>query len=154
MKEKIKIDKSILFLSEKGYYNGELTIWGNKINADLEVWENNEFITKIMENISWINNNKHTILEKFLEKANHYIDSFNDMIRKNNNENHSYITLEEFKTSISIDYLSVYIRGNTVWSVMELIGEPDYLLGQREQVKINENYEVEYLGSTEDNIKH
>gem|GEM_PF-6607779 len=55
MKEKIKIDKSILFLSEKGYYNGELTIWGNKINADLEVWENNEFITKIMENISWIN---------------------------------------------------------------------------------------------------
>lgn len=146
MNTKINIGKNILHMCGDGIFNGKLEIWGKMINANLELKDGCENTSHILKIIQWINSNKEFILESISFKFSHYINIYNSMVNKQQDESKRCISEEILKKALYVNYISIYIKSEMFWSTIELASNPDYLLGTRELFKIDCCYNLTYLG--------
>ncbi|MGP1504206.1 MAG: hypothetical protein ACTTIR_01105 [Eggerthia catenaformis] len=147
MKKRILIEGNEFVLDKNGDYIGELIVWRRKTKVFLDLDENtDDVMDKASEKIKWLNNNRKSIINAFVEENDHLVDIVNNMIKNGGFKADKQISMDDFKSSLFVNNVCIYIRGRNSEFTLDLDAHPDYLFGHLACMEINSQYEVEFGG--------
>ena len=142
----LKIKNNIFTLSEDKEYIGHLSIWNKE--TEVHFWGNinKEYEKNLIEKLVWLEENRVSIVDKFIQKDNAFSSIskmiINEELEVNNQKILTKITEEDFKNSFYAELINFEFLDDTITIDLYIGAEPDYLMGHFINIKITSNFNI------------